>query len=120
MACRESSEPAQLDPSALGELVGDGIKNGAHHAFNLPLREVGKVGAKLLHQFGTDHHYPAMENRPLPSWGPFTLRCQETLCRARWIYLRGYGGAPKKEHPRLKPIFSTSWSLSWPWFPGPP
>src|SRR5690348_13445362 len=71
MACRKSAEAAQLDPSALGELVGDGIENGADHAFNLPLREVGKVGAKLLHQFGTDHHYPAMENRPRPLLGPF-------------------------------------------------
>src|SRR5207302_7169237 len=90
---RECAETAQLNTPAGRELIGDRIENGAHHAFDLTLRELGKIGAQLLHQLGTDHRQPrcgfvldALWTGPLlpqtrrAAWEP---RCQETLRHAR-------------------------------------
>jgi len=51
LAGGECAKAAQFDPAAVRKLLGDRIENGAHDAFDLTLGEVGKVGAKLLHQF---------------------------------------------------------------------
>jgi hypothetical protein len=66
LARRESAEAAQLDPAALGQLVGDRIEDRADHIFDLTLGEVGKVAAQFLHQLGTDHDGPRVKNSRSP------------------------------------------------------
>ena len=58
LAGRKSAKAAKLDTAAMRQLFGDGIENGADNALDLTLREVGKVAAKLLHEFGPDHLRP--------------------------------------------------------------
>src|SRR6478672_642420 len=55
---RKGAEAAKFNSATLRQLVCDGNKDGAYDAFDLTLREVRKIGAKLLHQFRTDHCRP--------------------------------------------------------------
>jgi len=64
------------------------------HAFDFALGEVRKIGAKLLHQLGTDHRYPAMENRPRPLEGPLVLRLSGNFVSRKKDLPRIYAGAP--------------------------
>src|SRR5206468_10057261 len=100
------------------ELIGDRIENGAYHAFDLTLRELGKIGAQLLHQLGTDHLQPrcgfvlaSLWTGPLPQTRePLESHAVRKPCVTQG---RSEGGVPQRNA-----AFRVTSSF-WAWFPQP-